>query len=139
MPRWSSSVTTSALRSATPCRQALLAPNVKSDGTEVIRERRDLLEPAPAPKTQAPDQDQRRSVAVDIVLYADAMGREHLGHGATSTFFRGSVYRPSLETLLLSRRSHSPWEAPPPRREKVAIQPHTLSALREVSSDQRNL
>ncbi len=80
--------------------QILLAPDVEGDGAEVPRERENLLESPPTPETEPPDQEQRRAVAVDIVVYAGVV-RDHHGHNATSTFFRPLFsYRPAWEPAV---------------------------------------
>src|ERR671916_2006237 len=57
------------------------APRVEGDGAKVAREGRYLLEEPPPPKTQAPYENQRRSLAVDVVVYAGVLS-DRYGHAA---------------------------------------------------------
>src|SRR3712207_2922630 len=59
--------------------QVPLAPDIEGDGAEVTREGRDLLEEPPAPEAQTSYQNERRSLAIDVIVYA-GVTRDHDRH-----------------------------------------------------------
>ncbi len=60
-----------------------LPPCVEGDGREVAREGRDLLEEPSPSKAEAVDQDECRTRAPDVVIYAGVLGG-HYRHVSTS-------------------------------------------------------
>src|SRR5215208_4958356 len=89
-----------------PTSQVPLPPDVEGDGLEVAREGRNLPEPRPAPEAQPPDQEQGRSFAMDVVVYAGVIG-DHYRHVATSRSYSATLWASSLFALSAFSRLSS--------------------------------
>src|SRR3712207_7197917 len=76
--------------------QVPLAPDIEGDGAEVTREGRALLEEPPAPEAQTSYQNERRSLAIDVIVYAGA-ARDHARHFVVaSNQIRGPITTTTL-------------------------------------------
>ena len=88
--------------------KAQLPPDVEGDGLEVPSEGRDLLEPPPPAEAEPVYEQQRRALALDVVVYAGVL-RDQYRHVATSNFSGtliatlppgGALDRPALRGVV---------------------------------------